>query len=147
MPGARRMVCSPASSSTESEIYQEKASQAGGWQGSRPFLIKEKRLESELITSFLLAPVDGKPVLDFKPGQYLSIKLVHPELEYQEIRQYSSPMPPTASTTASASNASRRARFPTCCTIICKRVTRLRSCPHRRFLPESRWPYPGGAAL
>ena len=73
----------------ESEIYQEKASQAGGWQGSRPFLIKEKRVESELITSFLLAPVDGKPVLDFKPGQYLSIKLVHPELEYQEIRQYS----------------------------------------------------------
>ncbi len=54
----------------ESEIYQEKASQAGGWQGSRPFLIKEKRVESELITSFLLAPVDGKPVLDFKPGQY-----------------------------------------------------------------------------
>ncbi|MCZ4324687.1 nitric oxide dioxygenase, partial [Pseudomonas anguilliseptica] len=72
-----------------SEIYQEKASQAGGWQGSRPFVIKEKRVESELITSFLLAPVDGKPVLDFKPGQYLSIKLVHPELEYQEIRQYS----------------------------------------------------------
>lgn len=73
----------------ESEIYQEKANEIGGWQGPRPFLIKEKRVESELITSFLLAPVDGKPVLDFKPGQYLSIKLVHPELEYQEIRQYS----------------------------------------------------------
>lgn len=73
----------------ESEIYQEKANEIGGWQGPRPFLIKEKRVESELITSFLLAPVDGKPMLDFKPGQYLSIKLVHPELEYQEIRQYS----------------------------------------------------------
>ncbi|MCW0505673.1 NO-inducible flavohemoprotein [Aeromonas piscicola] len=75
--------------SRESEIYQEKASQTGGWQGPRPFIIKEKRVESELITSFVLAPLDGKPVLHFKPGQYLSIKLAHPELEYQEIRQYS----------------------------------------------------------
>lgn len=73
----------------ESEIYQEKVSQSGGWQGPRPFIIKEKRVESELITSFVLAPLDGKPVLIFKPGQYLSIKLAHPELEYQEIRQYS----------------------------------------------------------
>lgn len=73
----------------ESEIYQEKATQEGGWQGPRPFIIKEKRAESELITSFVLAPADGKPVLRFKPGQYLSIKLNHPELEYQEIRQYS----------------------------------------------------------
>lgn len=75
--------------SRESEIYQEKASEIGGWQGPRPFIIKEKRVESELITSFVLAPLDGKPVLHFKPGQYLSIKLAHPELEYQEIRQYS----------------------------------------------------------
>ncbi|MBP8223549.1 MAG: NO-inducible flavohemoprotein, partial [Aeromonas sp.] len=73
----------------ESEIYQEKASEIGGWQGPRPFIIKEKRVESELITSFMLAPIDGKPVLHFKPGQYLSIQLNHPELEYQEIRQYS----------------------------------------------------------
>ncbi|MGL4477194.1 MAG: NO-inducible flavohemoprotein, partial [Aeromonas veronii] len=73
----------------EQEIYQEKANQDGGWQGTRTFIIKEKRTESDLITSFLLAPEDGKPVLTFKPGQYLSIKLVHPELEYQEIRQYS----------------------------------------------------------
>ncbi|MCH7371525.1 MULTISPECIES: NO-inducible flavohemoprotein [Aeromonas] len=73
----------------ESEIYQERAAQAGGWQGARLFIIKEKRKESELITSFVLAPVDGKPVLAFKPGQYLSIQLNHPTLEYQEIRQYS----------------------------------------------------------
>ncbi|MGL4827534.1 MAG: NO-inducible flavohemoprotein [Vibrionaceae bacterium] len=73
----------------EKEIYQEHATQDGGWQGTRSFIIKEKRVESELITSFLLTPEDGKPVLLFKPGQYLSIKLVHPKLEYQEIRQYS----------------------------------------------------------
>ncbi|BCS49226.1 flavohemoprotein [Aeromonas jandaei] len=73
----------------EREIYQEKASQSGGWQGTRTFIIKEKRAESELITSFLLTAEDGKPVLTFLPGQYLSIKLVHPELEHHEIRQYS----------------------------------------------------------
>ena len=60
----------------ESELYREKASQDGGWQGTRPFIIKEKRQESELITSFVLAPLDGNPVLRFKPGQYLSIKPV-----------------------------------------------------------------------
>ncbi|WP_454008929.1 NO-inducible flavohemoprotein [Aeromonas sp. Marseille-Q7275] len=73
----------------EGELYREKASELGGWQGARPFLIKEKRQESELITSFVLAPVDGKPVLRFKPGQYISIRLNHPSLEHQEIRQYS----------------------------------------------------------
>ncbi|PJG59125.1 NO-inducible flavohemoprotein [Aeromonas cavernicola] len=73
----------------ESEIYQEKARQAGGWQGTRLFTIQEKRAESELITSFVLTPSDGQPVLAYQPGQYLSIKLTHPTLEYQEIRQYS----------------------------------------------------------
>jgi nitric oxide dioxygenase len=73
----------------ESEIYQERATQDGGWQGPRAFIIKQKQVESELITSFVLAPVDGKPVLRFTPGQYLSIQLRHPTLEYQEIRQYS----------------------------------------------------------
>lgn len=73
----------------ERELYREQANREGGWQGTRSFIIREKRQESELVTSFVLAPVDGKPVLRFKPGQYLSIKLVHPELEHQEIRQYS----------------------------------------------------------
>ncbi|EOD56781.1 NO-inducible flavohemoprotein, partial [Aeromonas molluscorum] len=73
----------------ESEIYQEKAEQPGGWQGGRAFVIERKQVESEVITSFVLAPVDGLPVLDFQPGQYLSLKLTHPDLTYQEIRQYS----------------------------------------------------------
>ncbi|MCS3460592.1 NO-inducible flavohemoprotein [Aeromonas sp. BIGb0445] len=73
----------------ESEIYQEKAEQPGGWQGGRPFVITHKQAESDTITSFVLTPVDGLPVLDFQPGQYLSLKLAHPDLSYQEIRQYS----------------------------------------------------------
>ena len=45
----------------ESELYREKASQDGGWQGTRSFIIKEKRQESELITSFVLAPSMATP--------------------------------------------------------------------------------------
>ncbi|MGY3869394.1 NO-inducible flavohemoprotein [Aeromonas crassostreae] len=73
----------------EGELYRQQAEQPGGWQGARPFVISHKGVESEVITSFVLAPVDGQPVPDFQPGQYLSLKLTHPDLMHQEIRQYS----------------------------------------------------------
>ncbi|MGE6108241.1 NO-inducible flavohemoprotein [Aeromonas sobria] len=73
----------------EGELYHQQAEQPGGWQGARPFVISHKGVESEVITSFVLAPVDGQPVPDFQPGQYLSLKLTHPDLMHQEIRQYS----------------------------------------------------------
>ncbi|MFM4648914.1 NO-inducible flavohemoprotein [Aeromonas bivalvium] len=73
----------------EGELYRQQAEQPGGWQGARPFVITHKREESDIITSFVLAPVDGQPVPDFQPGQYLSLKLTHPDLAHQEIRQYS----------------------------------------------------------
>ncbi|MGR6501277.1 NO-inducible flavohemoprotein [Shewanella sp. Koi 1] len=73
----------------EAQIYQESAEQAGGWSGEREFVIREKTAESAVITSFVLAPVDGQAVKDFIPGQYLSIKLQHPKLDFDEIRQYS----------------------------------------------------------
>jgi nitric oxide dioxygenase len=44
---------------------------------------------TQLVTQQVSHTFDGNPVLRFKPGQYLSIKLVHPALEHQEIRQYS----------------------------------------------------------
>lgn len=73
----------------EGELYHQQAEQPGGWQGARPFVISHKGVESEAITSFVLTPVDGQPVPDFQPGQYLSLKLTHPDLTHQEIRQYS----------------------------------------------------------
>ena len=73
----------------EAQIYQAYAEQDGGWLGERQFIISAKNTESAVITSFILTPADGKPVKDFIPGQYLSLKLTHPNLAYEEIRQYS----------------------------------------------------------
>ncbi|WP_140920079.1 NO-inducible flavohemoprotein [Limnobaculum xujianqingii] len=73
----------------ENEIYQQVADKQGGWEGLRPFRIAKKQQESEIITSFELEPVDGKPVADFIPGQYIALYLQSDSLEYQEIRQYS----------------------------------------------------------
>lgn len=73
----------------EAQIYQAHAEQDGGWLGERQFIISAKKTESTVITSFILTPEDGKPVKDFIPGQYLSLKLKHPNLAYEEIRQYS----------------------------------------------------------
>lgn len=73
----------------EAQIYQSHAEQDGGWLGERQFIISAKKTESTVITSFILTPEDGKPVKDFIPGQYLSLKLKHPNLAYEEIRQYS----------------------------------------------------------
>ncbi|GIU37572.1 flavohemoprotein [Shewanella colwelliana] len=73
----------------EAQLYQNSAEQTGGWQGTRQFTISAKVIESAVITSFELTPVDGEPVVGFLPGQYLSVHLNHPRLENQEIRQYS----------------------------------------------------------
>ncbi|MEP9378775.1 NO-inducible flavohemoprotein [Aquabacter sp. CN5-332] len=47
----------------------------GGWNGWRAFKVAEKRRESEIITSFILRPTDGRPVLRHRPGQYLTFRL------------------------------------------------------------------------
>lgn len=73
----------------EAELYREAAAQPGGWQGWRDFVVKEKQRESEVITSFILEPADGKPVAGFKPGQYISLALQVPRLGLRQIRQYS----------------------------------------------------------
>ncbi|MDP5292364.1 NO-inducible flavohemoprotein [Oceanimonas sp. CHS3-5] len=73
----------------EEQIYQDNETRAGGWRGTRAFVVKEKRVESEHITSFLLAPADGGAVVDFQPGQYLNLHLDSDRLEHKEYRQYS----------------------------------------------------------
>lgn len=47
----------------------------GGWEGWRRFVVAEKIRESSTITSFVLRPQDGGPVLRHKPGQYLTFRL------------------------------------------------------------------------
>lgn len=69
----------------EKQIYQ----QAKGWTDWREFKIADKVQESEEITSFYLAPVDGQPLPAFQPGQYISVLINVPELQCLQPRQYS----------------------------------------------------------
>src|SRR4051812_19701863 len=59
----------------ERQVYDSRAAAPGGWRGGRAFEIVRKEAESEEITSFYFAPVDGQPVLDFDPGQYIGLHL------------------------------------------------------------------------
>lgn len=73
----------------EAQIYSEHATKKGGWEGTRPFRIVEKTPRSALITSFEFEPVDGLPVADYQPGQYLAVWIKPEGFLHQEIRQYS----------------------------------------------------------
>ena len=76
-------------SGMERRLRAHAEAQPGGWSGWRTFVVREKRPESDIITSFVLEPADGRPVMDFAPGQYLSLALQVPALGLQQIRQYS----------------------------------------------------------
>ncbi|GAM56659.1 flavohemoprotein [Vibrio ishigakensis] len=82
----------------EEQIYQENESANGGWRGLREFEVISKQQESSVITSFVFKPCDGKPVVDFNPGQYLGIYFDNDEFEHQEIRQYSLSAKPNGET-------------------------------------------------
>jgi len=73
----------------ESELYQQRAETAGGWSNARAFTVVDKIIESELVKSFVFAPIDKKPVITFKPGQYLGIEVNPTGHQFKEIRQYS----------------------------------------------------------
>jgi nitric oxide dioxygenase len=73
----------------ETELREQTAGQQGGWVGWREFIVIAKRPESAAITSFVLEAADGGPVVNFEPGQYISVALQVPRLGLQQIRQYS----------------------------------------------------------
>ncbi len=73
----------------EKGLYQKQVDRVGGWAGWRPFIIRKKVKESSEITSFYLYPADGGAVADYKPGQYISLRLFLPELNLLQPRQYS----------------------------------------------------------
>ena len=56
----------------ENRIYDEQKVADGGWNGWRDFRIEEIIRESSTISSFVLRPVDGGPVMEHKAGQYLT---------------------------------------------------------------------------
>ncbi|WP_041598460.1 NO-inducible flavohemoprotein [Hahella chejuensis] len=82
----------------EGELYKTRAAAQGGWKGTRTFIVQSKQKESELVTSFVLAPKDGDAVIDFHPGQYIGVK-IRPEPDgYEQIRQYSLSAAPNGAT-------------------------------------------------
>ncbi len=59
----------------EKRIYDDQRAATGGWNGWRAFNVERRVQESSLITSFILRPVDGGPVMAHAPGQYLTFAL------------------------------------------------------------------------
>lgn len=73
----------------EGELYLQRRQAVGGWANARRFVVSQKTQESEFVTSFVLTPEDGEPVLDYLPGQYIGIEVKPTAGEHNEIRQYS----------------------------------------------------------
>ena len=69
----------------EAKLFEE----AGDWNRWREFRIIQKIRESSEITSFHLAPVDGKLLPSYLPGQYVSIRTSVSDIQYLQARQYS----------------------------------------------------------
>lgn len=62
----------------EGRVYGEQQAAVGGWNGWRDFRIEQVIHESSVISSFLLRPVDGQPVMEHHAGQYLTFWLEIP---------------------------------------------------------------------
>lgn len=73
----------------EQGIYDEQAKAEGGWTGWRPFTCLERREESQDAVSFTLMPADGGELPQWKPGQFVSVRVFVPSLGAMQPRQYS----------------------------------------------------------
>ena len=74
--------------STEKAIYEQHQQTQGSWLGWRKFKIAKKVTESEEITSFYLAPVDGGALPKYEAGQYISVRVFVEALGLKQPRQY-----------------------------------------------------------
>lgn len=63
----------------EKQIYEENARKPGGWKGFKQLRVIHREKESSNITSFYLATADGAPLPDFKPGQYITVRVAAPD--------------------------------------------------------------------
>ncbi|KIY00932.1 uncharacterized protein Z520_03598 [Fonsecaea multimorphosa CBS 102226] len=73
----------------ERSLYEAAEHSPGGWTGWRKFKVARKVIESDEIVSFYLEPLDGGRLPNFKPGQYISVRVFLPELGVYQPRQYS----------------------------------------------------------
>lgn len=74
---------------TEKKIYEEHKNTTGSWTGWRNFIVDRKVRESAEITSFYLVPEDGQALPPYKPGQYITLRVLVPALGIKQPRQYS----------------------------------------------------------
>jgi ferredoxin-NADP reductase len=72
----------------ELQIRSEEEARSA-WNGYRKFSVEKKLMESGDTFSFYLKPHDGKPLPQFKPGQYLTFQLNVPGLGKPVVRCYS----------------------------------------------------------
>ncbi len=74
----------------ETKLRCKSAEQAeSGWNGIRKFAVVKKVNECEDVNAFYLKPHDGRPLPQFKPGQYLTFQLDLPGRDKPLIRCYS----------------------------------------------------------
>ncbi|KAH0837281.1 hypothetical protein AYO21_09988 [Fonsecaea monophora] len=73
----------------ERSLYESADHSPGGWVGWRKFKVARKVTESDEIISFYLEPLDRGRLPNFKPGQYISVRVFLPELGVYQPRQYS----------------------------------------------------------
>lgn len=73
----------------EAGLYHHNQAQLGGWVGARAFTIANIVEESRDVKSFYLAPCDGKPIMDFTAGQYLTVQVQPDGQAYRQMRHYS----------------------------------------------------------
>ena len=72
----------------EAGLYTKQVAEQG-WTGWRNFTVKHREDESSEITSFYLYPADGGKVAKHLPGQFISLRIFLPQLDLNQIRQYS----------------------------------------------------------
>ncbi len=72
----------------EAQIYKEHAEAQNGWEGFTNFRVARKEKESDIITSFYLVPAAGGGIPDFKPGQYVTVRVATP-CGHTTMRNYS----------------------------------------------------------
>ncbi len=72
----------------EAQIYKEHADAPHGWEGFTNFRVTRTEKESDIITSFYLAPAAGGAVPSFKPGQYITVRVATP-CGHTTMRNYS----------------------------------------------------------
>ena len=73
----------------EATLYEKQTMAVNGWTGWRLFEIGKRVKESDEICSFYLYPADKGKVSPHLPGQFISLKLFLPDLNLDQIRQYS----------------------------------------------------------